>query len=122
MTDHDKVTEATRAHLDRSLDDLDPKITERLAARREKALQAASMERRGMRRTPMAIAGVAASVVMAAVLVTFSGGTDAPQQTPEDIELMAAEEPLEFYQDLEFYLWLEQQDLDELAQTGAGST
>ena len=35
---------------------------------------------------------------------------------------MAAEEPLEFYQDLDFYLWLEQQELDELAQGRSGSS
>lgn len=122
MNDYDNVRKETQAHLDRSLDELDSEITDRLAASREKALREAALERPRRSRTPMAIAGVAASVAMVAVLATFTGETGSPQPGAEDIELMAAEEPLEFYQDLDFYLWLEQQEIDELSGAEATST
>lgn len=118
MTDYDNVTKETRAHLDSSLDDLAPDINARLAASRERAMEQAVAGRRHRSRAPAAAVGVAASVAMVAVLATFTGGTDEPGPTAGDLELMTAEEPLEMYQDLEFYLWLEKQKL----QTESSST
>ncbi|MDX1587441.1 MAG: DUF3619 family protein [Oleiphilaceae bacterium] len=111
----ERLTEQTRRHLDPVSENLDPVIAERLAAARQQALEQMGRETPRRSRTTLAGMGLAASVALVAVLASLYNGNDTPGQAlgAEDLELMAAEEPLEFYADLEFYLWLEEQSAGE---------
>lgn len=112
-----------RQHMDQSTDALDTSIIERLAAGRRQALEQTVQEPPKRTRTPVTGLGLAASVAMVAVLSTFFTGNDTttgPTPEAEALELMAAEEPLALYEDLEFYLWLEEQEISMEPPTRAG--
>jgi hypothetical protein len=76
--------------------------------------QAVFQPKRGFRWLPMS--GLAASVLLAAVLVwQFSRPVSQPQQDDwlSDVEMLAAEDDTEFYEDLEFLTWLDDNQLLE---------
>ena len=111
---------AVKSGLDQAHDELDDLTVMRLRQMRNKALQAipASV-------TPaanvislreqwwMPLTGVAATMVIA--VLAFHMTTQAPPQQDdmlsamEDIQILGAEPELDFYQDLEFYQWLDEQ-------------
>lgn len=109
MNADDRAARLARARLEQSLEELDPITVERLAASRRRALAQAARPRPQRRRwAPAAGLAVAASLAVLALLVARD--PQIPAAAPVDaLELLAAEEPLELYQELEFYLWLEQQ-------------
>jgi hypothetical protein len=107
-----------RVLLDESADGLDAATLSRL----NRARQAALAQRRPARRQWALPAGLAsACVLLLAVLTWHSYGPTvgvslenplARTAAPGDLDLVASEDSLEFYQDLEFYAWLETQDQD----------
>lgn len=110
MNDDRKLADIARARLDESVADLDPRIGARLAAARANALAAP-------RRRPQRLyAGLALAASVALALVVVGRGDPTPAEL-EPIEILAANEPLELYQELDFYLWLE----DELTGAPAAS-
>ena len=120
MTKHDELREQTRRHLNQSLEDLEPEVTQRLADARRHALQASDTPEYRTSRNTWPAWGLAASVAVAAVLGVFYSGTDEPHRDGDPFDVVMTGEPLELYADLEFYLWLEEQDVDELAQQEPG--
>lgn len=108
-----------RAALDRSVEQLDEPTLRRLQGGRQRAMQylkehAQEETARAQRRSPLWIpaSGVAfASVVMLTLLLTqYTPSSMEPTDSFDDIELMVSGESLEFYDDLEFYLWLAQEN------------
>jgi hypothetical protein len=111
MSETDETTaelERARAQLNRAAADLDEFSVARLRAGRKRALAAAGTRRqfRPGWWLPLSSAAVAA-------LVTVTVATNWWQATPvtatEDIELMATHDDPEFFEDIDFYSWLEDQ-------------
>ena len=105
----DELINLSRRALDRRADQLDDIVVARLRAARLRATEVAARKNErpawinpiGGLVTATLVVGVATSLWMANP--TF------PKQGIEDMELLASAESPEFYQDLDFYLWLEEQ-------------
>ena len=105
-----------RAQLSASADELEPLTQARLRSARLRALDTlaaspTSTARRGLRPAW----GITTLASLALGLLLWQGWQGDPPQPPlpsaevSDFEIIVAEERLEFYQDLDFYLWLEGQ-------------
>ena len=112
----DQWLEAVRHVLDESAADLDPVTTARLAAARARAVDKAA-QRKGAGAwlgsgqwwlAAGASASVAATVLAIGLLV--QSRLEEPLHGVEDLEVLSAAEALEFYDELEFYQWLQSQD------------
>lgn len=120
MTNHeDKLVEQAKAALEKQADELDDNVVARLRAARLRASEVANQknERPGWVMwiggsmanilTRPAGALVTATLVLGVVTSLWVANPSAPRHGIEDLELLASVESPEFYQDLEFYLWLE---------------
>ena len=104
--------ERVRTALDDSTDRLDRHTQTALRAARLRALHP---ERAALRaRWWMPASGVAlASAVLVAVLLSHTNQPVAPRMLPgTDIELLTSAHSLEFYNDLDFYQWLQETESD----------
>ena len=124
--DQDKFVDQVRQQLDQQIDELDDKTRLRLRQARANAL--AVGDRKGANWFGLnnvgrgAVAFASLSMLAVAVwlavptsqgpeMLAHSGESDTVQaQVFDDIELLAAVEELEFYEDVEFYYWVETQD------------
>ncbi|RNC66712.1 MAG: hypothetical protein ED859_16020 [Desulfuromonadales bacterium] len=100
---------AVKEHLDARVESLDDRTVARLRQARLDALEAAE-RKRGWLRVPrwVTVGGLATAV--AAVVAVSLWITDYRRQsavaTMDDIEIVAAQEQVQLYEDLEFYRWL----------------
>lgn len=106
-----------KALLDQSVEQLDAATLSRL----NRARQAALAQRRPRPRQWLLPTGLASACMLLLALLTWHAYVPrlAPSDTPVarttssgDLDLVSGEDSLEFYQDLEFYAWLEAQDQD----------
>jgi len=97
-----------RSHLDESTQAFDAATLSRLNQARQSALATRS---RGLRSWWLPAAGVAASCALVLAVVAWypSAHLAGPAATVPDAEI-AADDGIEFYQDLEFYAWLDAED------------
>ena len=95
-----------RSALDQSVDQLDPGIRSRLRRMRHEALarKAAPPQRRWRWATGLAAAGAAAAMLL--LLPIAPQDANSPLAAVEDLEMLASGDPLEIYEDMEFYSWL----------------
>jgi len=105
-----EVVEIVRGTLDRSVAELDNRTAERLRRMRLAAVELAGTEKPrwfAVRRwvTAGGIAAYAALVLAVSVWVTVPKQVQPPGQV-EDIEILAANEHLDIYENMEFYRWL----------------
>lgn len=118
MADQDdrRLEQTARALYRRRAAALEPEVRKRLAeARREALARAERPAGRGLRLSVLVPAGAAAAVAAAAVILLIrQPGTDtdyAPlagtSEPAEDMEILLGSEELELLDDLDFYLWLE---------------
>ncbi|HFQ91858.1 MAG TPA: DUF3619 family protein [Chromatiales bacterium] len=101
-----------RALLDERLEALDGETAARLRAARRRALGELAPRRRAW----MAAGGLAAATASLLLVVMLWSGGERPVGSPdifEDLELLSSTEDMEFIEDLDFYLWL-----DDEQQTG----
>ena len=113
MNEREELNEAqrqrARALLEQSAERLDHHTVQRLERARTAALK--GHERSAPRRVaPWVGVAVAASLVAAVALDVWQSSErvpQAPEVATNDMELMTAQDDIEFYQDLEFYEWLE---------------
>ena len=92
-----------KAVLDRQAEDLDPRMAARLHAARRQALEAS----RQLGWAPwLAASGFATAAALVAVLWWKQPQPQPPLPVAEELELLASAEGLEFYDDLELYVWL----------------
>lgn len=112
----ERMIQTVRRELDRSTGDLDGAIAGRLAEIRAKAVAEA-----GRRHFPflprwVTVGGVATLTAAAvAGIIWFSSPSVEPvpvavQDDPEQIELIAANDHIQLYEDIEFYHWLAAQE------------
>lgn len=107
-----------RQLLDESASALDAATVSRLNRARQAALQ----QRRAARHWMLPAGLVSAAAVLVLAVLAWQGLAPPPRETDfplgannsanGDIELVSSDDGLEFYQDLEFYAWLEAQDPD----------
>jgi hypothetical protein len=110
--DDAKLVERVVESLNASTHDLDELTRARLGAARRRAVAAAGARRRP-RRGAWALAGAALSLaVIAVVLVDGQQETWHPEGLTTMAELAALDEGIELYEDLEFYVWLSEQQAD----------
>ena len=108
----DKYTEqefssVVRSNFENSIHDLDGDVAGRLAAIRARALEGRPSTSRAWLQIPVA-ALVFICLAIASYKVMFPS-VPIPSYTPDDIELMTTLDSLDFYNDAEFYEWLEGQ-------------
>lgn len=109
----ERLVEMVKEQLDAGVDALDDLTAARLRAMRLKAVESAEGGR-GWFRFPrwVAVGGLATAAV--AVLAVGLWVTDPPREstvaTADDIEIVAAQEQMQFYEDMEFYRWLAAQE------------
>ncbi len=101
-----------RALLDQGADRLDTRTAHRLAQLRAAALRG---ERTGRPQRPWFIpamgAAVAASIVaVVALQIMHRPEPGLPEVATVDMELLLAKDALDFYGDLDFYVWLEDEN------------
>lgn len=119
--DDDRLVERIREHLDARVDDLDAETLSRLAEARRRALAAAGKPRRrwtiprpGDHRAADwvvpagAFASVVATVLALTIMVAEPGNGLAKEV--DDLEMLTAGEEIELYENLEFYLWLQDRE------------
>jgi hypothetical protein len=104
--DEPKWLEVIRADLDRSADQLDSDTARRLAAARRAAL-ARYPRRFSFQLLPVAIAAGACAILLAFVLSGWPGA----ESPADDLEFISSAGDLDFYRDLEFYEWLDEQGI-----------
>ena len=97
-----------RAALDESSEQLEPGIRSRLNRIRHEAV--ARQKGRRMRRRGWHLTAGLAATAAAALLVLLLPINRSIEKTPlaaiDDIEILASNDPLEIYEDMEFYSWL----------------
>ena len=120
--DQDKFVNQLKQQLDQQGEGLDGETLSRLRQARARAVAAG--DRKGFRLPGLKTLGggavAFASVSVLAVAVWLAVPTISTPRVPvlaeaqatalDDLELLAATEELEFYEDIEFYYWLETQD------------
>ena len=102
--------EKVKGLLNEGVENLDRQTGQRLEHIRIKALEAAREKRSGFF-TPLrwVMVGGFATATMAAVALFFWLNTspgDLPVKQVEDFEIITSQEPIDFYQNLDFYRWL----------------
>lgn len=109
----ERMVEMVKGHLDASVGALDDRTAARLRAMRLKAVESAE-GRRGWFRHPrwFAVGGLAtvAAVVLAVGLWVTERPRESTVATADDIEIVAAQEQMQLYEDMEFYRWLAAQE------------
>lgn len=108
MSDDNELVRRVRQSLDASVQTLDPEIVRRLAQARTRALAA----RTGLR---PAFAWGGGGLALAASLMLAVGVWQQPAPNAGDgfseaLDAIVMEDALDLYEDLDFYLWLAQQD------------
>ena len=116
MSEHERDETFIRSvvsELDRESDRLSPAVARRLEEARRHALNAPRAGWFRLLIVPrwVTAGGLAtAAVLVAAVLIWHGGNQNGLQiKNPDELEIAAAQEQLEFYEDLDFYRWLADQ-------------
>lgn len=114
--DEDPWTRRIRQQLDDSARDLDATTLSRLNRARQAALQAARRPQPRPWLWPTLFATAASLALAVAIWPRVVPSTVAPPTAvaaPEDFSMLAGEEQLDLYQELDFYAWLDAQPSSE---------
>lgn len=110
---HDPMNEHYRSALDRQVEELDGETLSGLRQARTLALQAMPQKSGSFGVNVGWAAGIATAAAMSVTLMLlWPGENDYSQDFVAglaDAELLADEESIDFYEELDFYIWLEQQ-------------
>ncbi len=114
MTEKEKdraFLETAKYLLDKNAEEMDSKTRARLREGRYRAIQSLQSQKKAVSwQWPAAGMAVACAAALAFFFLMKDPGTKALVSNVEDIELLASSEPIEFYDDLEFYGWLAEQE------------
>ena len=108
-----KFLSVVKKALDQSADDLDGNIQSRLRQARYRALEQAEGKKVWLPGWGLSTASVAtAALVMLIAAFYFKGPQqEVPQvNVLDEIEIVGSEESLEFYDELDFYVWLAEEE------------
>ena len=98
--------------LDQSVEEMDVSTQAHLRAARHEAVAASEVQSLPAWLMPVGSLAAAATVAVLTVslwMVPPDGGVDAQLPPMEDFALLSDSEGLEFYEDLDFYLWLDEE-------------
>lgn len=115
---HDELEQRLRRQLEEDARDIDAATLSALRQARERALQAARRRRRvPVWWWPAGVVLATASVLTAVVYWPLQGALLRAEQEPlvaaetaDDLEIVTGQDEVGFYEDLEFLIWLEQQE------------
>ncbi|MCX5912459.1 MAG: DUF3619 family protein [Deltaproteobacteria bacterium] len=106
-----QFVEKIRGFLDESAESLNPDMRLRLQEARFRALRAAEKRRAWFFSFPrwITVGGFAtATVAILAFFFWFNAPSlEAPTKQVEDFEILTSKEQIDFYKDLDFFLWLD---------------
>ncbi|HIF50063.1 MAG TPA: DUF3619 family protein [Thiotrichaceae bacterium] len=120
MTKHneDKFESNIRQGLDEAVDTLDANTLSRIRQIRTQAVEKEKIKTEGLQlnwlfnKQGLFVGGLATACVMVlAMMLLFNSPTSIQTIPEEDIELISSSDNLEFFEDLEFYEWLEEDAL-----------
>jgi len=103
-TDDPDLLATVKTHLDDSIEHYDAATRSRLTQARFRALQA-KPQRPWLR--PAAVATLASTTAAMVIAIVLWQATPLQDTFIEDLEIIASNADLEFYQELEFYQWLD---------------
>ncbi len=110
-TGDEHLEQRARALLQESADQLDGATRSRLTQARHAALDAIKQRQTNVWTWLLPAAGVASAAVVAVLLSVNLVQQDAQQMAAtavvDELEIVTAEDSLEFYRDVEFYAWLD---------------
>ena len=118
MTDKDdenSLLKKVKNSLDHSEKNIDAGNLSALNRIRQEALKIKEREKTGrLSWLPTPLPALAtATVVLLAVFLVFTGEREqAPDNNLEDLEILVSNNKLEFYEDLDFYAWLAEEEHD----------
>jgi len=107
----EQLAEQAKATFDASVDRLDAATLSRLNRGRQAALDEIGRRDRDWMRW-MPAAGVAAAVVLAVFTMRGPAEVDVMTAPATDLEILLSEESIEMLEELEFYSWLDTEDLE----------
>ncbi|MFQ5488482.1 MAG: DUF3619 family protein [Gammaproteobacteria bacterium] len=104
----ERFVAAMKAALDHRLESLDGETTERLEQVRRQVLATGTAQRPSWVQAAGLAAVAASALLVVSLWFVGDGGRDAPELLPlmEDLELLGAKQDIKFFEDLDFYLWL----------------
>lgn len=112
MTQDDRQFEShVRAELEASLENLDPTVTRRLQQARHKALSEVKPVRFPVWQPAIGFA-MATLLILAVVVWPVQEKVILPAPALVDFELIAADDSLQLFEELDFYEWLAESDLN----------
>lgn len=104
MTDEQKFIRDVQNHLDQTADQMDVKTRARLAAIRKNAL---APEKKSPMPWRLPMAGLAGAAAMAMLFFWISYmEVDIKTDNLEVLEMLASEQDMDFFENMEFYAWL----------------
>ena len=116
MNEHDKekrFIDNVKKALDLGTENLDPGTQAKLTRMRHKALDAEERKGFDIRQWfTVPVAGWATACLIVLGLAIYFQQPNGALLPLEDIDLLAAEDNLEFYDGLEFYAWLAEENID----------
>ena len=111
--DDEKRAELARGLLDESVEHLDAATLSRLNQARQQALEAASRHTHAGGRWWAIPASALAAAFLAAVIWWPGPAVDGTPALPiEDMEILVTADSLEMLEELEFFMWLDEADVD----------
>lgn len=113
----ENITRQAKEAFDRSVDGLDAATLSRLNRGRQAALAEASRPREAWLRWIPAT-GLAAAMVLAVMVLQSPAEIDAMTAPAGDLEILLGEESIEMLEDLEFYSWLDSEELESDGDLG----
>lgn len=117
--DTDDFAAKAKGVFDESVERLDGAALSRLNQGRHTALEkleTASTSANWRRWAP--VGGVAAIALISVVVLRAPGVDDIPRETAADFEIFLEDESLEMFEDLEFYSWIDEAELNAKANVG----
>ena len=113
----EQLAQAAKRAFDQSVDGLDAATLSRLNRGRQAALAEARRPGREWLRW-MPATGVAAAVLLVLVMQQGPGDADVIAAPASDLEILLGEESIEMLEELEFYSWLDTEDLADDGDPG----
>ena len=107
----EQLTDQARKVFDQSVERLDAATLSRLNRSRHRALAEAASPRRNWVRW-MPATGAAAAVLLAVFALRGPVDVDVITAPVSDLEILLGEDSIEMLEDLEFYSWLDTQELE----------
>jgi len=107
----EQLAQQAKEAFDRSVDGLDAASLSRLNRGRQAALAGAGQPGRGWLRWIPAT-GAAAAVLLVVITLQGPGDVDVMSAPAMDLDILLSEESIEMLEELEFYSWLDTQELE----------